>query len=190
MVKEPKNKTEMVEVQNRRRKMENIKKDYPNAVIIDVTSKGEMPMVKFSPFYPIGNIPIPFSPDQFSQSVEGIWQGLKVFENNDVDRSKFEITSMKGLKRTVRKFGIPKGHRKGINGDELLDYITARKLIYLPTYKWVLDNELKEEIKQLKKLSQNGTLILLDYETNGDIEHTKKPLSHAQLIKMRIEEKL
>lgn len=29
----------MVEVQNRRRKIENIKKDYPNAVIVDVTSK-------------------------------------------------------------------------------------------------------------------------------------------------------
>ncbi len=179
----------MVEVQNRRRKIENIKKDYPNAVIIDVTSKGEMPMVKFSPFYPIGNIPIPFSSNKFSESVEGIWQGLKVFEDNDVDESKFKITSMKGLKRTVRKFGLPKGHRKGISGIELLDYIAARKLIYLPAYKWVLDNQLKEEINELKRLSKSGTLILLDYETNGEIENLKKPLSHAQLIKMRIEEK-
>ena len=95
---------------------------------------------------------------------------------------------MKGLKRTVRKFGIPKGHRKGIDGHELLDYITARKLIYLPAYKWVLDNRLKKEISELKNLSKNGTLILLDYETNGEIENPKKPLSHAQLIKMRIEE--
>jgi len=166
----------MVEVQSRRRKIENIEKDYPDAVIIDVTSKGKIPMVKFSPFYPIGNIPIPFSPNKFSQSVEGIWQGLKVFENNDIDESKFEITSMKGLKRTVRKFGIPKGHRKGIDGSELLDYITARKLIYLPAYKWILDNQLKNEIEKLKELSENGTLILLDYETNGDIENPKKPL--------------
>lgn len=180
----------MIEVQNRRRKKENLEKDYPNAVIIDVTSKGEMPMVQFSPFYPIGNIPIPFSPNRFSQTVEGIWQGLKVFENNDVDESKFEITSMKGLKRTVRKFGKPKGHRKGIIGDELLDYITARKLIYLPTYKWVLDNRLEKEIDVLRNLSKNQTLVLLDYETNGEIENTKKPLSHAQLIKMRLEEKL
>ena len=106
----------MVEVQNRRRKIENIKKDYPNAIIIDLTSRGELPMVKFSPFYPIGGIPIPFSPNKYSHSVEGVWQGLKVFENDNVDESKFEITSMKGLKRTVRKFGIPKGHRKGVDG--------------------------------------------------------------------------
>jgi len=179
----------MVEVQNRRRKIENIEKDYPNAIIIDVTSKGKMPMVKFSPFYPIGNIPIPFSPNKFSQSVEGVWQGLKVFEDNDVDESKFDITSMKGLKRTVRKFGVPKGHRKGIEGSQLLDYITARKLIYLPVYKWVLDNRLEKEIDELRNLSKNGTLILLDYTTNGEIENPKKPLSHAQLIKMRLEEK-
>ena len=63
----------MVEIQNRRRKIENIKKDYPNSIIIDVTSKGKLPMLKFSPFYPIGNIPIPFSPNKFSESVEGIW---------------------------------------------------------------------------------------------------------------------
>ncbi len=180
----------MIEVQNRRRKTANIKKDFPNAVIIDVTSKGEMPMVKFSPFYPIGNIPIPFSPMKFSRSVEGIWQGLKVFEKSDVDESKFEVASMKGLKRTVRKYGIPKGHRKGVDGKELLDYITARKLIYLPAYKWVLDHRLEEELNELRRISESRTLILLDYETNGEIENPKKPLSHAQLLKMRLEGKL
>lgn len=180
----------MVTVQNRRRKIENIEKDFPNAIIIDVTSKGEAPMVKFSPFYPIGNIPIPYSENKFSQSVEGIWQGLKVFENSAVDESKFEITSMKGLKRTVRKYGIPRGHRKGVNGDDLLDYITARKLIYLPTYKWVLDNRLEKEVAELKNISAKKTLVLLDYETNGDVENPKKPLSHAHLIKLRLEGKL
>lgn len=147
-------------------------------------------MVKFSPFYPIGNIPIPFSGGKVAESVEGIWQGLKVFENHDVDEAKFSVTSMKGLKRTVRKFGVPKGHRKGISGEELLDYITARKLIYLPAYKWVLDNQLTREIEELKKLAVGKTLILLDYETNGDVDNAAKPLSHAQLIKMRLEGRL
>jgi hypothetical protein len=177
----------MVVVQNRRRKLENIKKDFPDAVIIDVTSKGEEPMVKFSPFYPIGGIPIPYSGDQLAESVEGIWQGLKVFPDHDVDVSKFSVTSMKGLKRTVRRFGVPKGHRKGIEGENLLGYITARKLIYLPIYKWVLDNKLVKEVDELRKLSQGATLVLLDYETNGDVDDPKKPLSHAHLVKMRIE---
>ncbi len=176
----------IIEVQSKRRKIENIEKDFPNCVIVDVTSKGSLPMVKFSPFYPIGNIPIPFS-DGYSESVEGVWQGLKVFENSDIDTTKFTITSMKGIKRTTRKYGKTKGHRKGVNGSELLSYIEARKLIYLPTYKWVLENKLSEEIEQLKEIAKDKTLILLDYETNGDIENPKKPLSHAHLIKMKLE---
>lgn len=177
----------MILVQNRRRKLENILNDYPDAVIVDVTSKGELPMVKFSPFYPVGGIPIPFSEGHFAESVEGIWQGLKVFEDHGVDDAKFKITSMKGLKRTVRKFGKPKGHQKGVDNPGLLDYITARKLIYLPAYKWVLDNQLVREVEELKKLAVGKTLILLDYETNGDVDNPAKPLSHAQLVKMRLE---
>jgi len=177
----------MIIVQSKRRKIESIKKEFPEASIVDVTSKGSLSMVKFSPFYPIGNIPVPFSENVFAESVEGIWQGLKVFKNEDIDTSKFSITSMKGLKRTVRKFGVPKGHRKGINGKELLDYISARKLIYLPVYSWVLHNRLQNELAELHAIAKKHTLILLDYETNGDVENPAKPLSHAQLIKMEIE---
>ena len=180
----------MIIVQSKRRKIENIKKDFPDAVIIDLTSKGKLPMLKFSPFYPIGNIPVPFSDNEFSESMEGIWQGLKVFENHDIDVSKFKITSMKGLKRTVRRFGKVKGHRKGVTGEMLLDYLSARKEIYLPTYNWILDNFLDKEMKELKTLANTGTLILLDYETNGDVENLKKPLSHAFLVKMKLEGKL
>ncbi len=180
----------MIIVQSKRRKIENIKKDFPDAVIIDLTSKGKLPMLKFSPFYPIGNIPVPFSDNEFSESMEGIWQGLKVFENHDIDVSKFKITSMKGLKRTVRRFGKVKGHRKGVTGEMLLDYLSARKEIYLPTYNWILDNFLDKEMKELKTLANTRTLILLDYETNGDIENLKKPLSHSFLVKMKLEGKL
>ena len=161
----------MIIVQSKRRKIVNILKDYPNAIIIDVTSKGTMPYLKFSPFYPIGNIPVPFSENSYAESMEGIWQGLKVFEKKDVDLQKFRITSMKGLKRTVRKYGIPLGHRKGINGQILLDYITARKQIYIPTYNWILENKLAVEMNQVKELAKKKTVVLLDYETNGAIEN-------------------
>ena len=177
----------MIIIQSKRRKIVNILKDYPNAIIIDVTSKGTMPYLKFSPFYPIGNIPVPFSENSYAESMEGIWQGLKVFEKEDVDLQKFRITSMKGLKRTVRKYGIPLGHRKGINGQILLDYITARKQIYIPTYNWILENKLAVEMNQVKELAKKKTVVLLDYETNGAIENPSKPLSHAQLIKLKIE---
>ncbi len=177
----------MISVKSKRRKLENICKDFPNAQIIDVTSKGDMPMVKFSPFYPVGNIPVPFSEGVFAESVEGVWQGLKVFAEYDVDIAKFAVTNMKGIKRTVRRFGKCQGHRQGVHGKQLLDYITARKLIYLPTYQWVLENKLAEELADLRKIASMQDLVLLDYETNGDINDARKPLSHAHLIKNALE---
>ncbi|UZR92270.1 DUF6939 family protein [Chondrinema litorale] len=177
----------MIAVENKRRKPDNILKDYADAEIIDVTSKGNSPYVKFSPFYPIGNLPVPFSENVVAASVEGIWQGLKVFETEDVDVSKFQITNMKGLKRTVRKFGKPKGHRVGVNGIELLDYITARHKIYVPTYNWVLENKLQKELELLAEIAKKKTLVLLDYETNEDVNNPAKPLSHASLVKKKLE---
>lgn len=173
----------MIIIQSKRRKLENIQKDYPDAQVIDVTSKAELPFVKFSPFFPVGDIPVPLSDGCFAQSVEGIWQGLKVFADYDIDESKFQVSNMKGLKRTVRKYGVPLGHRKGVKGDELLDYISARKQIYLPAYTWVLENKLQNEIKELKKIQEQKDIVLLDYETNEDVDNAAKPLSHASLIK-------
>ena len=176
----------MIYIANKKTKETTILKKYPNALILDISSKGEQPWVKFSPFYPHGNIPIPpksDNPKYFSQTVEGIWQGLKVFEGEDIDRSKFEIKNMEGIKRSVRKFGKPLGHRFGVEGKELIDYPAARKKIYLRTYAWVLDNILQNEVQLLKEKAEKQDLVLLDYNTNEDIEDYKKPLSHAGLVK-------
>jgi len=179
----------MIFIENKRKSIKSLLKKYPNAKILDVTSKGKQPWIKVSPFYPHGGIPVPFSPGQYAISVEGIWQGLKVFENQDIDISKFEIINMKGIKRTVRKYGKPLGHRKGINGNELLDYITARKEIYLRSYGWMLDNKANETIQLIKNEAEINDIVLLDYETNVDIENIKKPLSHAALVKKYLEKK-
>lgn len=170
-------------VESRRKQPQTLHKQYSDALLIDVTSKADVPWVKFSPFYPHGNIPVPFSPNVTGQSVEGIWQGLKVFESTGIDTSKFEVTTMKGLKRTVRRFGLVKGHAKGTEGDELLGYLEARYHIYLPCYQWVLDKHLQDEVRQLRELAASQTVLLLDYETNTDINDLSKPLSHAGLIK-------
>ena len=58
-------------IESRRKKRATIEKVWPGALILDVTSKGEEPWVRFSPFYPHGGIPIPNSPGTFAQSVEG-----------------------------------------------------------------------------------------------------------------------
>ena len=167
--------------------METLKKKYPDAMIIDVTSHAKDEFVKFSPFYPHCGIPVPFSEGKTAASVEGIWQGLKVFEDADIDHHSFSIRDMKNIKRTTSKYGECLGHRKGINGEELLGYLDARKQIYLPSYKWVLENRLQNLVKAIRIISKHKTVVLLDYETNANVNNPMKPLSHASLIKAFIE---
>lgn len=173
----------MIVIESKRRKRENILKKYPNAVIADVTSQATDGLVRLSPFYPHGGIPVPFSEGYAAMCVEAIWQGLKVFETADVDVNMFANDTMKNIKRTVRRFGKPLGHRKGVKGTELLGYIEARKQIYLPAYKWVLENKVVNIIERLREASKTKTIVLLDYTTNCDIDNPKTPLSHAFLIK-------
>ncbi|MCC8037109.1 MAG: hypothetical protein LIP02_03100 [Bacteroidales bacterium] len=183
-----KTKSEMIVVESKRKKIENLRKAYPGADIIDVTSHAEGQFQKFSPFYPHGDIPVPFTEGTVGASVEGIWQGLKVFESEGCSLATIKNNTMKDLKRTVRKYGPCRGHRKGLGGMELLDYIEARKQIYLPTYRWVLEHKIPGLVKYLRRKSEEGqTIVLLDYETNGDVNDPKKPLSHAQLIKMMVD---
>ena len=179
----------MIIIKHKHTKPETIEKEYPGAIIMDVTSASTSEYVKFSPFYPHRGIPVPFSPEWEATCVEAIWQGLKVFQSTGIDTSLFFNDSMKCLKRSVRKYGPMKGHRRGVNGSLhcLLDYLTARKLIYLPTYRWVLENRLGAMVKELRELSANQTVVLLDYNTNPDVLDPGKPLSHAALIKAYIE---
>ena len=173
----------MIIIESKRKKAATILKRYPDAILADVTSGAKDGLVKLSPFYPHGGIPVPFSEGYTATCVEAIWQGLKVFEGADVDIQMFYNDTMKNIKRTVRRFGKPLGHRKGVNGTELLGYIEARKLIYIPAYRWVLENKVAGIIERLREASKTKTIVLLDYDTNSEVENAKKPLSHASLIK-------
>lgn len=131
----------MIAIESKRMKRETILRLHPNAIIADVTSHATDDLVKVSPFYPHSGIPVPFSEGITATCVEAVWQGLKVFESADVDMNMFRNDTMKNIKRTVRRFGKPLGHRKGVHGTELLGYIEARKQIYIPTYYWMLEHK-------------------------------------------------
>lgn len=176
-------------VESRRKKPASIEKQHPGAAVIDVTSKGVEPWVRFSPFYPHGGIPIPNISDDAAQSVEGLWQGLKVFEHEDIDPGKWAITDMAGIKRGGKKRGAVLGHRFGVAGNRLLGYRDARFRIYLPAYRWVLEQRLAAEVDQLRLLAVERPIVVLDYETNADVDDLSRPLSHAALIALHLQDK-
>lgn len=92
---------------------------------------------------------------------------------------------MCNMKRTCRMHGRCIGH---MYEGELLGYIEARKKIYIPSYYYMLEHFCAKSIETIKKLSDERTVVLLDYDTNEDIEDSTKPMSHAGLIKKYIKE--
>lgn len=173
----------MIIIESKRKKIENILKKYPDAVVADVASLAKDGLVRLSPFYPHGDIPVPFSEGYTAACVEGVWQGLKVFEDEDIDISMFSNDTMKNIKRTVRKHGRVLGHRKGVLGTEILGYMEAKHQIYIPTYRWMLEHKAMDIIERLRKASETKTIVLLDYNTCCDVDDETKPLSHAYLVK-------
>src|SRR5438874_8672967 len=77
-----------------------------------------------------GGIPVPGMPGVTGDSVEGIWQGLKVI------RGKTALHLLRGPGRK-RGGGKPSGHR---HGDRLLGVVEARRKVYRVADEWVLAN--------------------------------------------------
>ncbi|SEQ19372.1 DUF6939 family protein [Streptomyces radiopugnans] len=73
--------------------------------------------MRLSPFFPHGGIPAPFADGLTGRSVEGVWQALEVFRDTDADLPRLGIATMRGLKRTVRRYGPVQGHRTGPSGE-------------------------------------------------------------------------
>ena len=181
----------MIFVANKKRKLERILKDYPGSHVFDITSSAPtLQGRKLSPFYPHGNIPIPGESNGMTATcVEAIWQGLKVFDGVGIDIEMFKNDTMHNIKRTVRKFGRPLGHQFGVYSKVILNYSDARRLIYVPTYRYVLENvpDVHHLVERLAERSKTEDIVLLDYNVNPDNRDKTKPISHAELVKMYIE---
>ena len=74
------------------------------------------------------------------------------------------------------------GHYNG-EGMPLLDYVDARRRIYLPAYRQYIDRHCAETILRLKGIARDRKVALVDYGTNGDVTNTKSPLAHAALLR-------
>jgi hypothetical protein len=146
--------------------VEMMKKAYADAVVLNMTDKGAMK--KLSPKYPHEGIPVPFEEEVMALSVDGIWNGCKVFERRGIDKRYFNKDMMKEVDREIKYGG-------------------KCKKILIPAYNWMLENKCGKLVNVLKKISEEKTLVLLDYSDNGDVENVSEPLSYASLLKAKIE---
>ena len=153
-----------IHVASRRRRPASLRA-VPLAEIIDVTSKAPEPWVRLSPFYPHGGIPVPYSDGVISQSVEGIWQALKVFKDVDVDPSKLEITTMKALKRTVAATAPSRATAPACTATACSP--TRRPPPDLPARPTA--GPRKPRSRPDRATTHKNDVVLLDYTTNADV---------------------
>ena len=71
--------------------------------------------------------------------------------------------------------------------EELLDYFSARMRIYLPTYKYILENQAHNLVMKIAERAKDHDIIFLDYNTNTEVRDISSPISHAGLVKLYIE---
>jgi len=137
--------------------------------------------VKLSPFFPVGGVPLP--PDvvcgrKDSESVEGLWQGLKLI-GGETDFRKFGVKTMKNLKRPARDETVG-GHFVG-KDKQPLDYLAARREIYVPAYLLHLEKT-RDVVETLRAEATQHKVALVDY-TDAEWDDLRKPLSHACVLR-------
>lgn len=141
---------------------------------INVSSHGSGTYKKFSPFSHDAKhrIPVPGNEQMRSDSVEGIWQGLKIISGST------DLSLLSG--RPAKRHEIPEGH---LFGEDTLNYQDAREKVYVPAYIYhAVNNALPTAKEDLETRLMSGPIILYDVESNGAIHDLSKPYSHAALL--------
>ena len=163
-----------------KRNIKGLHQRFPDAVFYDTSRSGSAAMdydfvtsaVEFCPFTRYGNIPVP-GMDQFSDTVEGVWQGLKII------KGKTDPRYFKGKGRA--RYGRVQGH---LFGDKKLSYVEAREKIYVPSYEFMIHNCVPtESLEKMFELAKKGIpQFFFDVDENGDIHNTKSPLAHSAVL--------
>jgi hypothetical protein len=142
--------------------------------VYDVSSYADPPYCQLSPMYAHGGIPVPGMPGAVSDSVEGIWQGLKVIRGVIAPR----YFRGKGRKRGGPK---PSGH---LFYGKLLGLVEARYKIYRVAYEWVLANRIAGDLLEqfVERAFAGVPQYFHDTGDNGDINNPAESLAHASLL--------
>jgi hypothetical protein len=141
--------------------------------VYDVSSYADEPFCRLSPMWAHGGIPVPGLERVTSDSVEGIWQGLKVIRGKTAPRY------FRG--RGQKRGGKPSGHQFG---DKLLGLVEARWKIYRPAYEWMLEQRIDPELLQtfIDRAFAGEPQLFHDLGDNGDVNNTSEALAHASLL--------
>ncbi len=174
-----------------------------DAVVIDTTSRSSNWSAGLSPFF-VG--PVDLYGDYKSHNVENGWQYSKLFayyadENGDPTDRYFKWAQEGWSKIRADRYPMGKGIVPlcSIWNGEKLDYISARKKIYIPLYKSAVENTFA--FNKLKEIYKTGEpLYLRDFDAHnlqpGAFSYDKLwdnpniKVGHAYVLAMMLENKI
>jgi hypothetical protein len=141
--------------------------------VYDVSSYAEEPYCTLSPMWVHGDIPVPGTAGVTSDTVEGVWQGLKVIRGQTAPR----YFRGPGAKRG----GKPSGH---LLGKKLLGIIEARRQIYIPTYEWMLEHKIDPALiaHWIDEAFRGVTQYFHDTGGTSDVNDAEGKLAHAAVL--------
>lgn len=180
-------------IANRKRQAKSLHEEFGAVPVFDVTFAGQDPLFStLSPMYPHGDLPVPFTEGQLSaNSLEAIWQGLKVFEHEGarLDPAFLSKSGCKNIKRhATKQRGRILGHQQGNHTTKpLLSIIAARAQIYAPTYHWQLEHHCPKALAALRKALEHSDIVLLEAGVDSDIRDIFTPMPHSQLLRLYLQ---
>lgn len=156
---------------------ENVKaarKIFPRALVFDVTAVGAMK--KLDPGCPVGRVEIPGRERMKALSLQGVWEGLKVFKKNDEIDEKWMTDERKiGRKRGFKNWGEMIGIR--VNG-ELMREEEGRKMMR-EIYEKMIRERFGRILDGIRREAERKTVVLLDYKE----ENKDRVFNHTEVLK-------
>lgn len=149
-------------------------------LVIDMTSASKVGTFrKFSPTYiHEQGIPVPGMKDTRAMSIKGIYEGLKEFQHEGIDLSRFCTRNQRRLPGRTR--GLLLGH--SYMGERLEDPEAVWLFVLEPSLRYKLDNYLELEMYFLKQLVAEGNTLVLVVDKN---EYSEK---YFKTIKEKLRE--
>eukprot|EP01095_Lingulamoeba_sp_RSL-Kostka_P012761 TRINITY_DN5100_c0_g1_i1.p1 TRINITY_DN5100_c0_g1~~TRINITY_DN5100_c0_g1_i1.p1 ORF type:complete len:357 (-),score=117.82 TRINITY_DN5100_c0_g1_i1:162-1232(-) len=183
-------------IEYKRKNHESIKRIYGNYLMTyDITKGSTSTFSYLSPSYPHKKILIPGTNNKYASSVEGLYEGLKIFENDGIKikcliNRKSQITKRYETEETGKFIGW----RLGIDADEDCEIITeevlARYHLYVKPYLNILKNDpqAQEEINNIKESmkrfpSFKFVLLINNKDFTYDWKDCSAPINHASIIR-------
>lgn len=160
---------------------------------------------RLSPFSIVeGGVAVPGMPGIRSKTVENAWQFLKVWDGETgwcKDKALAAFKSDCAIRYPKGKGEKAIGHYWS-ESDSVLDYIEARKSIYIPCYLEMLEKpNRKEQIERLRQAAKDGTVSIWDPDSyriqnfgmksfSEAVSFINKPFAHAFIVALAIQGRL